>query len=179
MDRMERSLNILAGAAIGAGLLYLLDPDRGERRRALVRDKFVGFGNGARWWASKQIRNANNHARGTVAEYYARWRDSRAQFSDEVLEERVKAQIGHVLSHPGALDVVATGGHVTIAGPVLRGETEKLRERLDVTRGVREYDLRVEEHDSAENVPGLQGESPRKERQGEIEPLQRMSEDIA
>jgi hypothetical protein len=178
---MARGFNFFTGALLGAGILYLMDPDRGERRRALVRDKFVRFGNDARWYANKQMRNANNHVRGTVAEYYSRWRDSRGEVSDEVLEERVRAQIGHVVSHPGSLDVVATGGHVTIAGPVLRGESEKLRERLDVTRGVRDYDLRVEEHDSAENVPGLQGESrfQRKERAGGIEPLERLTEDIA
>lgn len=178
---MARNLDFLTGALVGAGIMYLIDPDRGERRRALVRDKFVRFGHDARWYASKQMRNANNHVRGTVAEYYARWRDSRAQIPDEVLEERVRAQIGHVVSHPGALDVVATGGHVTIAGPVLRGETEKLRERLDVTRGVHDYDLRVDEHDESENIPGLQGESrfQRKEREGEVGLVDRLTEDIA
>src|SRR5262249_32815230 len=31
----------LAGAGLGAGLMYIFDPQQGRRRRALVRDEFV------------------------------------------------------------------------------------------------------------------------------------------
>lgn len=38
---MKHRLSLLGGAGLGAGLMYLLDPDGGRRRRALVRDKAV------------------------------------------------------------------------------------------------------------------------------------------
>ena len=34
-------LTALAGAGLGAGLMYILDPQQGRRRRALMRDQFV------------------------------------------------------------------------------------------------------------------------------------------
>lgn len=37
--------SLLIAAAIGAGLMYLLDPDGGRRRRALARDKAVHLKN--------------------------------------------------------------------------------------------------------------------------------------
>ena len=37
--RDHRTLTLIAGAGAGAGLMYLLDPDRGTRRRALARDQ--------------------------------------------------------------------------------------------------------------------------------------------
>jgi hypothetical protein len=35
----KQALGVLGGAGLGAGLMYVLDPDKGERRRALVRHK--------------------------------------------------------------------------------------------------------------------------------------------
>ena len=36
-----KTRTLLAGAGVGAGLTYFLDPARGARRRALVRDSMV------------------------------------------------------------------------------------------------------------------------------------------
>src|SRR5688500_16982583 len=33
-----RALTFLSGASVGAGLMYLMDPERGDRRRAELRD---------------------------------------------------------------------------------------------------------------------------------------------
>ena len=39
MNRNTAILGTLAGIGTGAAVMYFLDPDRGARRRALVRDK--------------------------------------------------------------------------------------------------------------------------------------------
>ena len=43
-DEMRRGGDILAGLLLGAGAMYLLDPDRGTRRRALMRDRAIHLG---------------------------------------------------------------------------------------------------------------------------------------
>jgi hypothetical protein len=58
----------LAGAAIGAGVMYLFDPQGGRRRRALVRDKAYGWANDAEEYAEKQAHHLSNVARGMVHE---------------------------------------------------------------------------------------------------------------
>src|SRR5438067_8044488 len=40
-DTMNKALTLLMGFGMGMGLMFLLDPDRGRRRRALMRDQAV------------------------------------------------------------------------------------------------------------------------------------------
>lgn len=156
---LQNTLVFTLGAAWGAGMMALLDPGRGAWRRSWVRDKFARFGHWAGDRANKRIRDLNYRARGSVAEIRSSIRERGSVITDEVLEERVRAQIGHVLSHPAAIDVEAHEGHVRLSGPILRGELEKVKHRLDETRGVRDYDLALTEHETDDNVPGLQGTS--------------------
>jgi hypothetical protein len=78
------------------------------------------------------------------------------EIPDEILEERVKAQIGHVLSHQ-SVSVRARDGHVIVEGPIRRGEKQKLVDRLKSTRGVRSFHLLVEEHGTEEELPSFHG----------------------
>jgi hypothetical protein len=41
-DGASRGLDVLLGVGIGAAVMYYLDPDCGQRRRAAVLDKVVG-----------------------------------------------------------------------------------------------------------------------------------------
>ncbi|HYG99652.1 MAG TPA: hypothetical protein VD837_11015 [Terriglobales bacterium] len=152
---------MLLGAGVGAGLMFLLDPRGGAYRRSLVRDKFVSLGKQTAWEADKRRRDVMNRMRGEFEEFRRRGQ----VVDDDTLVERARAQIGHAVSHPGSLEISAVDGCVYVRGPVLRGEAAKLEQRLRKTRGVQRSDLSgVVEHDSAENIPGLQGESRQQRR---------------
>jgi hypothetical protein len=146
------------GALFGAGLMYVLDPDRGRRRRALVRDKISRGSRQVGEFADRRTRDFANRMKGAVQEGRARIRD-REGVDDATLAERVRAQLGHVVSHPGSVEVLVTDGRVILRGPVLRGEIANIRERLDKTRGVSDYSIELKEYDRSSNIPGLQGES--------------------
>jgi hypothetical protein len=64
---MERAVALLAGAGLGAGLMYLLDPQMGRRRRALARDQAVSLAHEAQDAAGVVARDATNRARGLAA----------------------------------------------------------------------------------------------------------------
>lgn len=147
---------LFLGAGIGAGLMYLLDPHGGARRRSIIKDKVYSFGKDTVDGANRRSRDLMQRARGQ--QYELRHRGERVD--DETLRERARAQIGHVVSHPGSLEVRAENGCVFVRGPVFVGERRRMEDRLRKTRGVQRCDLNgVHEHESSENVPGLQGES--------------------
>src|SRR5262245_1423665 len=64
---MDRTIAFLAGAGLGAGLMYVLDPQMGRRRRALVRDKAVGLAHQAQDAAEVVAKDAANRARGLAS----------------------------------------------------------------------------------------------------------------
>ena len=159
-EKIEHTSTLLTGAILGATAMYMLDAQQGRRRRALARDKMVRALNRLGREARRQARNMGKRSFGQVAELRSSLRD-RGGVDDVKLVERVRAQLGHAVSHPGSLEIRATDGHVTVSGPVLRHEIDQICDRLNKTRGVSDFELRVEAHDSAEGVPGLQGHSRR------------------
>ena len=59
---------ILAGAGIGAGLMYIFDPRSGRRRRALLSDQITSAAHDLSDAAQAKARDLRNRAQGAVAE---------------------------------------------------------------------------------------------------------------
>ena len=148
-----RSLAI--GLTLGAGLMYLLDPNRGARRRHLLRDKGVHARRVAREGWDATAHDLANRSRGLAAAARSRLRSDDAD--DWVIEQRVRAALGRVVSHPSAIAVNASEGRVTLSGPVLASEAEALLDCARKVRGVIEVEDRLSLHESGEHVPALQG----------------------
>ncbi len=146
---------LLGGVGLGAGLMFLLDPDQGRRRRALMRDKAVHSVNVTGTALRKTSRDVGNRARGLAARVEGRVHSDRA--SEEVLEARVRSQLGRAVSHPGAIEVRVEDGRVILSGPVLAGEVDDLLSTVRKVRGVRSVESGLEVHAEPGDVPALQG----------------------
>ncbi len=68
MKKTNQALTILGGLGAGAALMYFLDPDRGTRRRALVRDKAVGLSNDVKQNVTGYSKHLKNRATGMYHE---------------------------------------------------------------------------------------------------------------
>ncbi len=160
---MARGGGILGGlgmGVVGATLMYVFDPAGGNRRRARVRDAVVHWAKTAAAGAGVTARDAGNRARGLIAETRARLR--REPVADDVLGERVRAELGRIVSHPRAIDVQVDGGRVTLSGVVLAREADRLRRAVAAVPGVRAVASRLEVHETAGSEPSLQGGVPRR-----------------
>lgn len=157
---MAKRSNLVGGVMIGAGLMYLLDPDRGRRRRAMVRDQMVRGWNDLDDAVDTAGRDLKNRARGFVAETRSRFRGDTV--NDDILTARVRSAIGRAVSHPRAIQVESEGCCVTLSGPVLANEEEDLVSAVKGVRGVEGVRNHLEAHAEPGTVPGLQGGSGRK-----------------
>jgi hypothetical protein len=145
----------LGGAGIGATIMFFLDPDRGARRRSLVRDRFVHAGHSLGEGVGTTSRDVRNRARGAAA--VTRRRLAHEEADDRVVAERVRAELGRLVSYPGAIEVDVNEGTVTLHGPVLAREAGRLIAGVRGVRGVADVEDHIDRHETAENVPGLQG----------------------
>jgi hypothetical protein len=125
----------LTALALGAGAMYLLDPARGHRRRALLRDWTTSRARHVGHWSAGVGRDLGNRGRGVIAELRACRR--RQVVDDEVLVERIRAAMGHHLRHPGWVTVQAVQGQVTLTGSIADDELGDLLDCVEEVRGVR------------------------------------------
>src|SRR5918911_600838 len=94
---------VLTGLGLGAGLMYFLDPSRGRRRRALVKDKLAHSVNVSADAVGVTQRDLSHRASGAMARVRGTLRAK--PVDDVVLLERVRSILGRVASHPHAIDV--------------------------------------------------------------------------
>jgi BON domain len=153
--RNQLGLSVLGAAGFGAGLMFLLDPDMGTRRRAILRDKLISFTRLAAWAADKTSRDLKNRIYGTVASTKSRF--AVIPVSDDVLVDRVRSQLGRAISHPHAIQVTAKDGSVTLNGDILSGELDVLIQSVSAVKGVKQVDNRLRTHEEPGDISSLQG----------------------
>lgn len=153
---MNRGMSLLGAAGLGAGLMYLFDPDRGKRRRALVRNEAVHISRITANAAGKTRRDVRNHLHGAFAEVESLFLKN-GPVSNDVLEARVRSRLGRVVSHPSALEVKAVDGLIVLSGPILADEAHPLLDAVTGIRGVKNIENRLEVHEHAGDIPALQG----------------------
>lgn len=152
---MNRTVGFMSAVGIGAGLMYLFDPDRGKRRRGEIRDAAKHVNRIATDAAGKTGRDIRNRLRGVMSEVACLFRTENV--TDDVLEARVRSTLGRFVSHPHAIEVKAVEGLINISGTILTAEVHPLLAAVAAIEGVKNISNCLETHDSPGDIPALQG----------------------
>jgi len=112
---MNRWFAFLAGAVSGAAAMYLMDPNRGYPRRSRIRRAVRGF-------------------RRPRPVPISPW----VPVPDDVLVDRVRARLGHVLRRMDHIEVAVADGRVTLMGAVWYDEVDRAVRCVASVPGVRE-----------------------------------------
>ena len=156
---MTTTGRVLSGAGLGAAVMYLLDPQAGSRRRAVIRDAMARAGRKTTGALDATSRDLYNRSRGVVAGA-RRWRQDDS-VPDDVIEARVRSRLGRYVSHPRSVEVTVDDGRVILCGPILRREADAAVIAVSRVRGVESVNDDLERHDTPDGVPGLQGGTTR------------------
>lgn len=151
------------GAGTGVGIASLADPERGRRRRAMLRDRFVHTAHRAGRFARVASVDARHRVQGISARVQSLGR--KREIDDDVLLARVRTRLGRVVSHPHAIFATVRNGVVELDGDLLASEHPALIAAISGMRGVKQVKedmLRQRKH--AGDVPALQGGVVRRRR---------------
>ena len=92
----------------GAVTMYFADPNRGKRRRAVLKDTVVHSGHHLQRFGRRFRRDFEHRVEGAIAETQHLFDEG--PVSDAVLEQRIRTALGRAVSHPGAIEVNCTDG---------------------------------------------------------------------
>jgi len=122
------ALTAVSFVALGAGAMYIVDPQKGRARRAWISDKVRSVLRRSGNSAYSKGRHLANRAYGVAAE-------ARGAAND--LLERVNHRIGEILQDPRVVKVMAdANGTITLAGNVLQDQIGRLIAAIESMPGV-------------------------------------------
>jgi hypothetical protein len=148
------------GASVGAGIIYFCDPNRGRARRREVAEKAVSILARGEHLAEQKGIDILNRTEGVLAEARSRFEcGKKEEVSDEVLLERVRSHMGHVISHPHSISTTVREGAVTLSGTIGRADKKRLLKEVRGVAGVSKVEdlLECEGRQNGRSVPRLLG----------------------
>lgn len=135
-DVLFKGVLVVGCFALGAGLMYALDPASGRRRRAVAQDKLRSAAGRTGQYLQRTGQDLRNRAHGMTASI--RGRMHYEEVADDKLVERVRADLGHGTSRAQDIHVAASGGTVTVRGSIPASEIDTVLKCVWKTRGVKE-----------------------------------------
>jgi BON domain len=132
-------LPLTAGAATGATFMYLVDPDRGRRRRAIARDRtFAAFRRTSRK-ADKLSRRTGSKISGMASWALHLPSGPGPAVDDQMLTDRIMSQVFRDRNIPrGRVNINVQGGVAVLRGQLDEpSQIHELRDAVEHVPGVR------------------------------------------
>ena len=133
--------------------MYLLDPQKGRGRRAVLKDKTVALANAEKRAATAVLRNATNRMKG-ITHTARKALTSKTALSDHKLIQSIKSALGHVVEDVAGLEINCEGGRVKLSGRIGDTEIEKVLKAVWGVPGVLAVEHLLEIAGAAEPVQG-------------------------
>src|SRR5262245_54757995 len=140
--------SMMQGLLLGAGFMYLFDPDRGLARRAQLRDQLLQLRSEFEGVVDNGLRDLQQSGRELNAEIVSRLRPD--QTSDWLIEHHVRSALSTNGYHTQRVDIRVQDGEVVLSGAALSDEVPDLVQQAYTVPGVRAVSNQLEPHEPSE-----------------------------
>jgi hyperosmotically inducible protein len=127
---------LLAGIALGAIAVYLLEPRTRLRRQALLRDKTWSLAHHSLYVAARLSRHLRNRIGGLIAITTDVLKPEGID-SDTKIAARVRSELGRATRHAHSVTVSVDKGRVSLRGALPPHEAGTVVRAIEVVKGVR------------------------------------------
>lgn len=146
---MNSIVRLAATLAAGAAAMYFFDPATGRRRRAQARDRTAAACSDADRYVRGKCQHAADRLQGVVAE--TRSKLASHPIDDARLHERIRARLGHLVEHAGAVEVEVRDGEVKLSGEVSEAEAQSVPRAIGRMPGVSSVESALTVGESSDN----------------------------
>jgi len=122
--------------AAGVGLMYLLDPTDGARRRSVLLDKTRHCLNETGDFFRRTGRHLANRSRGMAHDTQSMFQRGGEPADDRTVAERIRARLGHLQQPNADVNVAVVDGRATLTGRCSPDDVESLISTVQSTPGV-------------------------------------------
>jgi osmotically-inducible protein OsmY len=138
---MGKVRTLLFAGTAGAVLMYFFDPDRGEGRRAMARDRFNGVLRKGKLNVERQARYREGQVEGLMHQVRTRGRQG-APEDDIVVKDRVESEVFGRRGFPkGKVNAEVIEGRLRLDGELdTQGEIDEVVDEVSAVDGVREVE---------------------------------------
>jgi osmotically-inducible protein OsmY len=136
-ERWIAGVLMMAGAALGAAVMYFCDPHRGNARRAELQQKAAGAARQGGRELAKKAEDLLNRAKGAVAKADAAFERSEEVDDDDVIAERVRSHMGHITERASDIQTEVVSGVVALHGTVSPDKKRHLIDEILAIPGVK------------------------------------------
>jgi osmotically-inducible protein OsmY len=136
-ERWIAGVSMMAGAALGATVMYFCDPHRGKARRAELQQKAASAARQGGHELGKRAEDLLNRAKGAVSKVDAAFEPSEEVVNDDVIAGRVRSHMGHITEHVGDIQTEVVSGVVALRGTVSANKHRHLVDEVLAVSGVK------------------------------------------
>jgi uncharacterized membrane protein len=168
---MGKLSSLLWGAILGAGGMYFMDPQNGNRRKARLREQILRLQAKSDNAIEAAVSDLRQRASSVLSDSVERIESATNQ-SDQ-LAERVSARMNYLTPHPGAIRVHHEENKLVLEGDILSEDVRPLLDAISQIPGVQEVDNRLQIHSDPGDIAELQGDGWRLQRLDQWTPTTR------
>lgn len=141
VPNLLKAFGFVAAAGAGVGLMYFLDPTRGNARRARVRDRTTKFAREGTEAIETRMRDLEHRVEGVFAELRHQF-ECETPVNDSKLEARIHTKLGRVTTNPRTIRIMALSGNVIAGGFAPEVEVPEILKAIAKVPGVKSVESR-------------------------------------